>query len=98
MRERRIADVATLRCMLAAIDDVEAVPAGSRHDKYEVGKFGDPSTEVPRKTLSDHDLQDLLQREIAARTEASPRFEEAGRHERAASLPTEAEVFKNYCD
>ena len=98
MRERRIADVATLRCMLAAIDDAEAVPLGSRHDKYEVAKFGHPSIEVPRKVLSDNDVQTLLWLEIVERIEASTRFAEAGLDEQADALSREAEVLKNYLD
>lgn len=98
MRDRRIADVSALRCILAAIDDAEAIEVGKLHDKYQVARFGDRSVEVPRKTLSREDLQQLIQLEIAARIEASVRCKAAGRHPEATSLLRETDVLKAYLD
>lgn len=96
MRGKRTADVSTLRCMLGAIDDAEAVPAGARHDKYEVARFGDPSVEVPRKILTREELKHLIQSEIAARLAASEERSAAGRHQDAAILLREADILKAY--
>jgi uncharacterized protein YqeY len=74
--------IATLRCLLAVLDN-----AGARDPKA----FGS-STEVPRKSLT----QNELQAEITSRRAAVIEYERGGYHQDAARLRTELFLLSRY--
>ena len=69
----------TLRCLLAVLDN-----AGAQDPKA----FGS-STEVPRKSLTQGELQTLMNVEVTSRRTAIIEYERGGRHEDAARLSAE---------
>jgi uncharacterized protein YqeY len=96
MRGRRDAEVATLRSLLAAIDNAQAVPVDGRHDKYAVHAFGADGVEVPRLLLSPDGLEALLRRERDERLAAADEMEALGRSDRALALGEEARVVARF--
>jgi uncharacterized protein YqeY len=76
----------TLRCLLAVLDN-----AGAQDPKA----FGS-STEVPRKSLTQSELQALMQAEIISRRAAVIEYERGGRHQDAARLRAELVLLSRY--
>jgi len=96
IQARSAAQIGLLRALLAALDNAQAIPLGERHDHYVELRFGDRSAEAPRKTLSDADLDDVLQREMRERQDAADTFDRLGQTERAAAMRHEAAVVAGY--
>jgi len=96
MRGRDSSMVATLRTLLAAVENAQAVPVGALHERYVVREFGDAATEVPRRRLSCEELHALLAQEIASRRTAAEQYRQAGREEQAEALLREAETVAGY--
>jgi hypothetical protein len=96
MKARRSAETSLLRALLAALDNAEAVPVGTAHDRYQVRTFGDSSVEVPRRVLSEADVHDLLLRETAERDAAAREFEELGQQNEANRLRNEVSLIARY--
>jgi uncharacterized protein YqeY len=86
MKERDRAAIDTLRCLLAVLDN-----AGAQDPKV----FG-ASAEVPRKTLTQNELQALMKAEVTSRSTAIIDYERAGRHRDAARLRAELILLSRY--
>lgn len=96
MKARRSAETSLLRAILAALDNAEAVPVGTAHDRYAVRMFGDPSVEAPRRVLSEADVRALLLRETADREMAAQEFEALGKQNEAERLRNEVSLIARY--
>ena len=90
---RNSAAVTAIRTMLAAIDNAEAVdPRDLSTPVY--GRTND----VPRKRLTEQDIQDIVQLEAIARRSAIVKYEQLGSHEAADQLRAELDVINRYLD
>lgn len=58
--------------------------------------FGDSSAEVPRRSLSEGDVRELVDQEIANRNDTAALLDSLGRHEAASALRGEAEILSRY--
>ena len=96
MRVRAGVEVAVLRALVATFDNAEAVELGEQHQRYVELKFGDRSAEVPRRRLTEADVESLLAREVSERRDAAVHLREMGQAERAARLAAEAEIVARY--
>lgn len=86
MKVRDQEALATLRCLLAVLDN-----AGAQDPKA----FGS-SVEVPRRSLTQSELQTLLQAEVTSRRTAVIEYERGGRHQEAARLRAEIMLVSRY--
>jgi hypothetical protein len=86
MKARDKETIATLRCLLAALDN-----AGAQDPKA----FGS-STEVPRKSLTQDELRALMNAEVTSRRTAIIDYERGGRHQDAARLEAELILISRY--
>jgi uncharacterized protein YqeY len=86
MKARDKPTIDTLRCLLAVLDN-----AGAQDAKA----FGS-STEVPRRSLTQNELQALMQAELASRRTAVIDYERGGRHQDAARLRVELNLLGRY--
>jgi uncharacterized protein YqeY len=91
MRERQTVVVATLRSLMAAIDNAGAVEQGPPSGPI-VGRAAD----VTRKTLSDSDLRTIVRAEADERTEALATYERLGKTNDADRLRKELVVINRY--
>lgn len=73
--------VATVRSVMAAIDNAGAVPAPAE-PMHEPGS----DTEVQRRALGDADIRSILELEIAERSAAASEYERYGEAARAMKL------------
>lgn len=96
MRERNAAEVTTLRGLISAIDNAQAVPVGDKHDTYVFHAFGDSAVEVPRRGLSQDDIRQLVEAEIRARNDAEADYRRLGRDDKAQELTDEAQILSRY--
>jgi uncharacterized protein YqeY len=94
MKSREQLKVATLRSVLAAIDNAEAVPVTERRT-LTVPVLGQ-THEVPRKVLSDDDIRQIMQREVDERNAASTEYTRLGQTEEAVRLQTAAALIETY--
>lgn len=94
MKARATEDVATLRSVLAAIDNAEAVPMVSSASSVEpvIGK----SNDVPRKLLSPADIRQLVQHEVTERQHASATYAQLGEAAAAERLQRAATLLAAY--
>jgi GrpB-like predicted nucleotidyltransferase (UPF0157 family) len=86
MKARDKPAIDTLRCLLAALDN-----AGAQDPKA----FGS-STEVPRKSLTEDEVQTVMKTEITSRRAAVIDYERGGRHRDAARLRAELVLVARY--
>jgi uncharacterized protein len=86
MKARDKPSIDTLRCLLAVLDN-----AGAQDPKL----FG-TSTEVPRKALTQNELQTLMKAEVTSRRTAVLEYERGGRHQDAARLRGELALISRY--
>jgi uncharacterized protein YqeY len=91
IRAREKATMATLRTMLAALDNAEAVTLDASFQPV-VGLNND----VPRKVLREEDFLQVLRMEANGRRSAIATYEALGRVEEAARLRAELAVFARY--
>jgi uncharacterized protein YqeY len=96
MRERDAPRTSTLRTLIAAIDHAQAVPDTDPRSHTRFHRFGEGANEAPRRTLTQADLQALLNREMQERTEAAAEMEKAGEVDRAIRLREEAAIVATY--
>lgn len=87
MKARHSATVATLRAVLAAIDNAEAVP---------VEPLVEQRHEVPRKLLSADDIRQIIQKEADERRAASLKYANLGQAGEAERLQTAATLIETY--
>ena len=98
MRERDTVAVAALRSALGAIDNAEAVDPGQRvapaasHPRLAGTLAGLGAGEVPRRELTEPELEAVVRAEVAERAAAAAEFERAGRTDRGSQLRAEAAV------
>lgn len=96
MLERRDVEVRTLRSLLAAIDDAQAVPVDDRHDKYVVRAFGSVGVEVPRLELGSDTLKVLLTHERDERMASARQMMTLGQSDRALAFRQEADIIERF--
>jgi uncharacterized protein YqeY len=99
MKARDRTAVTVLRATLAALDNAEAVLAGTEHSggsAIEQVPIGLGATEVERRTLTDEDVERILRDEVSERETAADEYQHAGREERAGQLRDEARVLIGY--
>lgn len=94
MKTQERATVATLRSVLAAIDNAEAVPV--RESKASVEPIAGKSNEVPRKVLSADEIRQIVQRERDERQHASVTYGQLGQKAEAARLQKAAALIATY--
>lgn len=75
--------VRTLRCVMAAIDNAGAVPLEA------ITAVAPATTETPRRRLSEPEIADILQAEIAARNRVAAEHARRSNDKQAASLYAE---------
>lgn len=94
MKTRQSATVATLRAVLAAIDNAEAVPIETPARPVEpvLGQ----QHEVPRKHLSGDDIRQIIQTEATERRAASIKYANLGQPAEAERLLTAATLIETY--
>jgi uncharacterized protein YqeY len=94
MKSREHLKVATLRSVLAALDNAEAVPVSGQRTVAEpvIGQ----SHEVPRKVLSEEEITQIIQREIDERKAASTEYLRLGQLDEAARLQSAAALIAAY--
>jgi uncharacterized protein len=96
LKARDTIAVSALRSALSAIANAEAVepaspPAGS--SEYIAGAVSGPGGgDVPRRTLTDADVAEIVRAEIADRLRAADDYRRSARTERAERLQREASV------
>jgi uncharacterized protein YqeY len=86
MKERDKSAIDTLRCLLAVLDN-----AGAQEPEV----FGS-SAEVPRKSLTEDQVQALMAAEVTSRRAAVINYERVGRHQDAARLRAELVLISRY--
>lgn len=93
MREGRAGEVSTLRTLIAAIDNAEAVPTD--HLAQRLRRREDLG-EVARRALDRAALGDILAGEARSRLAAAEDYERGGRPEEAARLREETKLIERY--
>lgn len=94
MKVRESATVATLRAVLAAIDNAEAVPLSA--PAMPVEPVLHQRHEVPRKLLSADDIRQIIQKEAAERRAASLKYANLGQPAEAERLQRAATLIEAY--
>jgi uncharacterized protein YqeY len=87
--------VTALRATLSAIDNAEAVggdPSVHKGLAIEQSPVGVGATEVPRRTLTEDEVADLVRAEVAEREAAARHYDELGQSEPADRLRAQAQV------
>ncbi|MEZ4867284.1 MAG: hypothetical protein R3C14_38525 [Caldilineaceae bacterium] len=94
MKARQSATVTTLRSVLAAIDNAEAIPVTEPTLPVEpvLGK----RHEAPRKVLSADDIRQIMAQEMHERLAAGAEYARLGQTEEAARLQTAAALIAGY--
>jgi uncharacterized protein YqeY len=93
MKTRDRTAVTALRSTLAAIDNAEAVvPADGTTGGLAIEQvpLGVGATEVERRTLTEHEVEQIVRAELAEREAAAEGYDRAGRTDRAEQLRGEA--------
>ena len=86
---RDSAAIRTLRCVMAAIDNAGAVSL------EEVRGAAPSTTETPRRRLSEREIAEILQAEIAARSRAADDYARLGNSAQAARLHDEIALIRH---
>ncbi len=93
MRRRSSLEVTTLRSLLAAIGNAEAVADNNADNSPAVGAR---ASEQPRRHLSTSDIDDVLRAEISERRQAIEEYRNLGVKDRAEALAEEIAIVKRY--
>jgi hypothetical protein len=97
LKARDRATVSTLRATLAAIENAEAVDAGSaRAGAIETSAVGIGVAEAARRELTEADVIAIVRAEIAEREHAAEVYEGSGHTEKAAELRSAAAALSEY--
>jgi uncharacterized protein len=91
MKARDKVSVDTLRCLLAVLDN-----AGAQDPVTTPSAVVGLSSDVPRKSLTQSELQALLQAEVTSCHAAVIDYERGGRHQDAARLRAELILLSRY--
>lgn len=98
LKQRHALAISTLRSLMAALDNAQAVPADDSRMRYVPHDFADRSAEVARLQLSRADVLQLVAREIETRQVAATQMVQHGRHDLAETLRAGAAVLQNYVE
>jgi uncharacterized protein YqeY len=91
MKARNRLTIDTLRCLLAVLDN-----AGAQDPATAPSAVVGLSAEVPRKSLTQSELQALIKGEVTSRSTAIIDYERGGRHQDAARLRAELVLLSRY--
>ncbi len=91
MKARQSSTVTVLRTTLAAIDSAEAVEIDASMDSAR-----GHSTEVPRKVLTEANIQAIVQREIAVLRANITTYEQLGSKAKVDQLQAELDLLIGY--
>lgn len=94
MKARDTERVTTLRSVLAAIDNAEAVPVAAA--PFTVEPEAGQRTEVPRKVLTGDDIRQIIEREVAERRHASQTYAQVAQQAEAERLQRAATLLISY--
>lgn len=94
MKARQRATVATLRSVLAAIDNAEAIPVNE--PAFPVEPVLGQRHEAPRKLLSAEDIRQIVQKESDERQAASAKYATLGLQDEAERLQAAATLLATY--
>lgn len=94
MQAKAAAEVRTLRTLIAALDNAEAVPVGKAGALPSA--FGDGSNEVARRALDRDGIEQVLAAEIESRLAAASDYERHARLDESARLRAEADLIAHY--
>jgi hypothetical protein len=101
MKAQRREEMAALRTLIAAIDNAEAIgdvasssPPSSAHVAGAVPGFA--AADAARRTLSERDLQRIIEAELWERDAQAERLTLLGRSDDASRLRLEADVIARY--
>jgi uncharacterized protein len=78
--------------MVAVLDSAQAVPLVVERESHVVPSFGDPSVEVPRRSLTSNAIGQLLELEIGSRHLAAVDFIDADQLKKADELREETKI------
>jgi uncharacterized protein len=95
MKRRDRVAVSVLRATLAAIDNAEAVdrpPAVDRHLAIEQTPVGVAAAELPRRELTERDVERIVRAEVMQREAAAREYDRVGRPDQAERLRGEVSV------
>lgn len=99
MKARDAVATPALRSALAAIDNAEAVPAGSetlRGLAIEEAPIGAGAAEAARRTLTGADIEAIVRADIDERLAAALEYERANHAERAEVLRAQAQILSGF--
>jgi uncharacterized protein YqeY len=91
MKARDKTAIETIRCLLAVMDNAGA-PDQTAAPVPVFGRSGD----VPRRSLTQEELQALLRAEVSSRNAAAIEYERGGRNQDAARLRAELVLISRY--
>lgn len=94
MKARDSLAVTTLRSVLGAIDNAEAIPVTEA--KFPVEPVVGKSNEAPRKILTTDDIRRILEHEVAERRAASAQYARLGQQTEAERLQKTAGLIEGY--
>lgn len=99
LKARDRATASTLRATLAAIENAEAVDAGSvRAGAVEASAVGIGVAEAERRVLTEADVVAIVRAEIAERKNAAAVYETSGRPAEATKLRSAAEALAAFLE
>ena len=105
MKARNILETQALRCLIAAIDNAEAVPPDLESTRNRLATGGSPwvatgaffgAAEVPRRVLSRSELMALLRDEVEKRVAAAHEMDRCARPEQAEHARNEMRIVERY--
>jgi len=94
MQAKAADEVRTLRRLIGALDNAEAVPVAE--EKYRTRTFGEAGIEVARRELDQAAVDALLLAEVEARLTAAEDYDRHSRDDEAARLRHEAGLIAAY--
>lgn len=99
LKNRDRTAASTLRAILAAIDNAEAVDSGSaRAGAIESSPVGLGVAEAARRDLTEADITAIVRSEIDERRRAAAVYERSGHPDQAAELRTTAAMLAGFLD
>ncbi len=95
MKRRSRPEVATLRTLLAAIQNAEAVADDTDDNLPAVGAH---ASDQPRRRLSPSDIDDILKSEVSERLTTIAQYQDLGVDDRIDALRDEIAIVSRYLD
>jgi uncharacterized protein len=91
MKTRDSLAIGVLRCLLAVLDN-----AGAQNPAAYPSQVFAAAAEIPRKLLTEHELEALIEAELQSRRNAVIEYEGLGRAQDAARLREELMLIRRY--